>query len=152
MSNAGLPRGLTTWKGAAVRKADVMVAKNYPSKDEIDELNRIVVMWLDYAEDQARRRKQIFLHDWDAKLDDFLAFNERRVLPNAGTVSKDVADTKAAAEYEPRDGAPSLKRKPSARPAGRSKTPRPSCRSRSAGRENHEFEKTFRGNKRNSRY
>lgn len=92
--------GLTTWRGGAVRKADVSVAKNYLTEGEISELNRIVVMWLDYAEDQARRRKQVFLKDWETKLNEFLKFNERRVLPNAGSVSKDDADTFAEAEYE----------------------------------------------------
>jgi hypothetical protein len=71
--------GLTTWKGAAVRKADVTVAKNYLDEEEISELNRIVVMWLDYAEDQAKRRKQIFLKDWEARLNAFLEFNDRRI-------------------------------------------------------------------------
>jgi hypothetical protein len=92
--------GLTTWKGSVVLKADVTVAKNYLVENEISELNRIVVMWLDYAEDQARRRKQVFLKDWENKLNDFLVFNERRVLPGAGGVSKAGADEKAEAEYE----------------------------------------------------
>ena len=92
--------GLTNWKGAVVRKADVIVAKNYLPEEEISDLNRIVVMFLDYAEDQAKRRKQVFLADWKAKLDDFLRFNERGVLPDAGTVSRETADNKAASEYE----------------------------------------------------
>lgn len=92
--------GLTTWKRGAVRKADVSIAKNYLTEDEISELNRIVVMWLDYAEDQARRRKQVFLKDWEMKLNEFLKFNERRVLPNAGSMSKENADAFAEAEYE----------------------------------------------------
>lgn len=92
--------GLTTWAGADVRKTDVVVAKNYLREGEITELNRIVVMWLDYAEDQAKRRRQVFLHDWEKKLDEFLAFNERRVLPHAGSVSKADADARAEAEYE----------------------------------------------------
>ncbi len=92
--------GLTTWKGAVVRKGDVTVAKNYLKGDEIEELNRIVVMFLDYAEDQARRRKQIFLSDWKSKLDEFLRFNERNVLPGAGCVSRDAADDKAAREFD----------------------------------------------------
>jgi hypothetical protein len=91
--------GLMSWKGAVVRKADVTVAKNYLNKEEIDELNRIVVMWLDYAEDQAKRRKQVFLRDWENKLGEFLTFNERRLLPNAGTISKEKADARAASEY-----------------------------------------------------
>jgi hypothetical protein len=92
--------GLTAWKGERVLKADVTVAKNYLYEEEIGELNRIVVMWLDFAEDQARRRKQVFLKDWEVKLDDFLKFNERRVLENAGTVSQAVADSHAQAEYD----------------------------------------------------
>lgn len=92
--------GLTSWKEGTVRKADVTVAKNYLSASEVEELNRIVVMFLDYAEDQARRRKQVFLADWKAKLDDFLHFNDRAVLPDAGRVSRDGADRKAADEYE----------------------------------------------------
>jgi hypothetical protein len=60
--------GLTAWKGGAVRKGDVTVAKNYLREAEINELNRIVVMFLDFAEDQARRRKQIFLHTWISRL------------------------------------------------------------------------------------
>ncbi len=92
--------GLTSWKSGSVQKADVTVAKNYLNEVEIGELNRIVVMWLDFAEDQARRRKEIFLKDWAEKLDAFLAFNERNVLPNAGRVSKKQADVHAEGEYE----------------------------------------------------
>jgi len=100
-ANAELPNmGLTSWKGAVVRKGDVTVAKNYLDAREIDELNRIVVMFLDYADDQARRRKQVFLSDWKTKLDDFLRFNERNVLPDAGKVSREAADKKAEREYE----------------------------------------------------
>lgn len=92
--------GLTTWKGAVVRRPDITVAKNYLREPEITELNRIVVMFLDFAEDQAQRRKQIFLSDWQQKLDDFLRFNERNVLPDAGRVSREAADRKAHDEYE----------------------------------------------------
>ncbi|MCH7229000.1 virulence RhuM family protein [Haloferula sp. A504] len=92
--------GLTSWKGGVVRKGDVTVAKNYLKDGEIDELNRIVVMWLDFAEDQAKRRRQIFLKDWRTKLDDFLRFNDREVLENPGSVSKEEADAHAATEYE----------------------------------------------------
>lgn len=92
--------GLTVWKGAVVRKGDVTVAKNFLQDDEIDELNRIVVMWLDFAEDQARRRRQVFLRDWKTKFDDFLSFNDRDVLGTAGGVSKKEADEHARAEYE----------------------------------------------------
>lgn len=92
--------GLTSWKGDLVRKTDVTIAKNYLNADEIDELNRIVVMWLDYAEDQAKRRKQVFLGDWERKLDEFLTFNDRRVLPHKGGVSKAEADAHAEEQYE----------------------------------------------------
>lgn len=92
--------GLQTWKGGAVRRVDITIAKNYLREEEISELNRIVVMWLDYAEDQARRRKQVFLKDWEIKLDDFLRFNERDVLTHKGSVSKKAADAHAKAEYE----------------------------------------------------
>jgi hypothetical protein len=92
--------GLTTWKGGTVRKQDVTVAKNYLNEEEIQELNRIVTMWLDYAEDQARRRKQVFLKDWETKLKEFLVFNERAVLSNAGSISKNDADARAEVEYE----------------------------------------------------
>ena len=92
--------GLTNWKAGEVRKTDVAIAKNYLTEQEIKELNRIVVMWLDYAEDQALRRKQVFMKDWERKLDEFLRFNDRDVLPNAGTVSKKSAEDHAREEYD----------------------------------------------------
>jgi len=92
--------GLTTWKGDVVRKADVTVAKNYLREGEIEELNRLVVMFLDFAEDNARRRKQVFLKDWRQRLDQFLEFNERDVLPDAGKISREHADKRALAEFE----------------------------------------------------
>ncbi len=92
--------GLTTWKSGSVQKADVTVAKNYLHEPEIGELNRIVTMWLDFAEDQARRRKEVFLKDWAERLDAFLKFNERNVLDGAGRVSKKQADAHAESEYE----------------------------------------------------
>ena len=91
--------GLQTWKGAVVRKRDITIAKNYLHEDEISELNRIVVMFLDYAEDQAKRRKQVFLNDWKEKLDAFLQFNERNVLEGAGEFSRESADRHAQEEY-----------------------------------------------------
>ncbi|MRS03468.1 hydroxyacid dehydrogenase [bacterium] len=92
--------GLTSWKTDEVRKTDVTIAKNYLKEEEIDGLNRIVVMWLDYAEDQAQRRKQVFMKDWKRKLDEFLKFNDRQVLSDAGKVSKQEADDFAKDEYE----------------------------------------------------
>jgi len=92
--------GLTSWARDEVSKTDVTLAKNYLAGDEISELNRIVTMWLDFAEDQAARRKQVFMRDWQKKLDEFLRFNERDILPDAGKVSKKMADEKAQAEFE----------------------------------------------------
>ena len=93
----GLTHTATT---GVVRKSDIKTAKNYLNQDEIGELNRIVTMWLDFAEDQVKRKKQIFLHDWQEKLDQFLQFNDRNVLQGAGTITKQQADEKTAAEYE----------------------------------------------------
>ncbi len=92
--------GLTTWGAGVVRRQDVTVAKNYLCENEVTELNRIVVMFLDFAEDQAQRKKQVFLRDWQQKLDEFLRFNERNVLGGAGKVSREDADRKAGEEYE----------------------------------------------------
>lgn len=92
--------GLTTWKGAKVRRADVTVAKNYLTEDEIRQLNRIVTMYLDYAEEQAERRQPLYMRDWRAKLDAFLAFNERDILKDAGRVSAEIAQKLALGEYE----------------------------------------------------
>jgi len=92
--------GLTSWKGYKVGRTDVAVAKNYLSIEEIGELNRIVVMYLDYAEDQARRRKPLYMRDWRDKIDAFLKFNERAILEDAGKVSMEVAKALALEEYE----------------------------------------------------
>lgn len=100
-ANAEKPNmGLTTWKGAKVRRADVTVAKNYLNEGEIRQLNRIVTMYLDYAEEQAERRRPLYMRDWRAKLDAFLAFNERDILTDAGRVSAEVAQKLALDEYE----------------------------------------------------
>jgi len=92
--------GLTSWKGAKVRKGDVTIAKNYLNHEEIEHLNRIVEMYLNYAEDQAKRRRQVFMRDWREKLDAFLKFNERDILTNAGKVTKEIADNLALEHYE----------------------------------------------------
>ena len=92
--------GLKAWHGGVVRKGDVTIAKNYLREDEIEELNRIVVMFLDFAEDQARRKKQIFLHNWVTRLHDFLNLNERAILSDAGKVSREEAHRLAEEEYE----------------------------------------------------
>lgn len=92
--------GITTLDTNSIKSTDVTIAKNYLSEQEIDELNRIVVMWLDYAEDQAKRKQQVFLKDWENKLDAFLEFNERDVLQNFGQISKKDADKQAKEEYK----------------------------------------------------
>jgi hypothetical protein len=92
--------GLTTWKGAKVRRADVTVAKNYLSHDEISGLNRIVVMYLDYAEDQAKQRRPLYMRDWREKLDAFLRFNERQILDHPGKVAMAAAQQLALKEYD----------------------------------------------------
>lgn len=91
--------GLTSWKRTKVRKGDVTIAKNYLNTDEIEGLNRIVTMYLDYAEDQAKRHSQIFMRDWRKKLDAFLQFNERSILTQPGKVSKSLADQLALEQY-----------------------------------------------------
>ena len=94
--------GLTTWKNAPhgpIRKADVTIAKNYLTEQEIGELNRIVSMYLDYAEDQAHRKRAMHMTDWIARLDAFLRFNERNILTHAGKVSHELAEEHAHAEF-----------------------------------------------------
>lgn len=91
--------GLTTWKGHKVRKQDVTISKNYLDKEELDTLNRIVTMYLDYAELQAKNHKQMFMKDWNQKLDAFLQFNNQEILTNAGNISKKVADKLAEDKY-----------------------------------------------------
>lgn len=91
--------GVTSFKGSIVRKADVGIAKNYLQQPEIEELNRIVTMYLDYAEDQAQKRKTITMAQWSAKLDAFLEFNERDLLTNAGKIQMQVAQKLAAERY-----------------------------------------------------
>ena len=97
--------GLTTWAGGRVRKQDVTIAKNYLSREEIEALDRIVVMYLDYAEDQAQRRRTLTMRDWEDKLDAFLQFNEREVLTHAGKLRADVAEKLALERYESFDAA-----------------------------------------------
>jgi hypothetical protein len=79
--------GLTTWSGKRVRKQDVVTAKNYLNEDEVSELNRLVTMFLDFAEDRAKRRQQITMNEWVTQTDRFLDFNERQVLTGAGKVT-----------------------------------------------------------------
>lgn len=92
--------GLTSWKGSVVRRGDVAISKNYLKHDELDELNRIVTMYLDFAEDQAKRRKTMTMKEWEEKLDAFLSFNERDILTHAGKLRADVAERLAHERYE----------------------------------------------------
>ncbi len=95
--------GLTTWKNAPkgqIRKTDVSIAKNYLNKEELDSLNRIVTMYLDYAELQAKNGKLMYMRDWTNKLDAFLQFNEQTILTNFGKVKAEVAKIFAESEFE----------------------------------------------------
>ena len=92
--------GLTSWKSAKVRKSDVTVSKNYLNKEELDILNRVVSMYLDFAELQAQQKRQMFMKDWQEKLDAFLSFNGQEILSNPGKVQKKVADQLAEKCYE----------------------------------------------------
>ncbi len=100
-ANAAKPNmGLTSWDGARPRKQDVEVAKNYLGADELDALNRIVNLYLEFAEGQALRRKSMAMAQWIAKLDDFLRIADYAVLAHAGKVKHETALAKAHAEYE----------------------------------------------------
>ena len=95
--------GLTTWKNApkgSIRKTDIGIAKNFLNEKELDGLNRIVSMYLDYAENQAQKGVVMFMKDWVLKLDAFLQFNEEAILKRQGKVSHDVAVALAESEYD----------------------------------------------------
>jgi hypothetical protein len=95
--------GLITWKNAPtgrVRKTDVIVAKNYLQEKELNTLNRIVTMYLDYAEDQAEKNIPMTMQDWSQKLNAFLQFNERDILQDAGKVTAVIAKEFAISEFE----------------------------------------------------
>jgi len=95
--------GLTTWKNAPhgkILKPDVVVAKNYLTEKELKALDRIVTMYLDYAEDQAERGIPMTMQDWATKLNAFLQFNERDLLDHPGKVSAEVAKASAESEFE----------------------------------------------------
>lgn len=91
--------GLTTWTGVMPKKSDAEFAKNYLSEDEIDTLNRIVSLYLDFAELQAKEHKPMYMKDWIAKLDDFLKLSGKDLLTHAGTISAEIAKEKADSEY-----------------------------------------------------
>jgi len=92
--------GMTAWSGDKPRKTDAEIAKNYLNEKELDVLNRIVSMYLEFAELQALSRKPMYMREWIAKLDDFLKLSGRDILTHAGKVSHEKALEKAYAEYE----------------------------------------------------
>src|SRR3990172_5167407 len=92
--------GMTTWLGDKPRKTDAEIAKNYLNERELDILNRIVSMYLEFAELQALSRKPMYMREWILKLDDFLKVSGRDILTHAGKVSHEKALEKAHAEYE----------------------------------------------------
>ena len=95
--------GLTSWRkgpGGKVLPSDTLVAKNYLDKTEIDHLNRIVTLYLDFAELQAVRQKPMYMKDWTERLDAFLKFSEFEILTNAGSISHEVAKELALKQYE----------------------------------------------------
>jgi hypothetical protein len=91
--------GLTSWTGDNLRASDTGIAKNYLNSGELEALNRIVSMYLDFAELQAFSRKPMYMKDWIAKLDDFLRISDRDILTHTGKVSHQIALDKAKAEY-----------------------------------------------------
>jgi hypothetical protein len=100
-ADAGKPNmGLTNWKGLKVRKCDVTVAKNYLNETEIRNLNRIITMYLDYAEMQAERKQPVYMSEWKEKLDAFLTFNQQEILHDSGSVSMEIARRLALEEYD----------------------------------------------------
>jgi len=100
-ANAAKPNmGMTTWLGEKPRKTDAEIAKNYLNEKELDVLNRIVSMYLEFAELQALSRKPMYMREWITKLDDFLKVSGRDILKHTGKVSHEKALEKAYAEYE----------------------------------------------------
>lgn len=92
--------GLTNWRGPKVRKADVTIAKNYLSTDELAALNNLVEQYLVFAEGQALRRAPMTMNDWINKLHGFLSINDREILSHAGKISHDMAKAFAEVEYQ----------------------------------------------------
>lgn len=91
--------GLTAFKGAVVRKGDINISKNYLQEDEITDLNRIVTMFLDHAEDMARGKTPMTMKDWDNSLNEFLQFRRREILEGKGKVSREDMERKVLQEY-----------------------------------------------------
>ena len=92
--------GLTTWTGMMPKRTDAEFAKNYLNEEEIDTLNRIVNLYIDYAELRAKDHKPMYMRDWIMKLDDFLRLSDKEILTHAGSISAKLAKEKADAEYD----------------------------------------------------
>ena len=92
--------GLTSWTGAMPKRTDAEVAKNYLSADELDTLNRIVSLYLDFAELQAKSHQPMYMKDWIQKLDDFLKLSGKELLTHAGRISAEIAKQNADMEYD----------------------------------------------------
>ena len=92
--------GLTSWTGGLPKRTDAEIAKNYLSPEELDTLNRIVSLYLDFAELQAQSHKPMYMKDWIQKLDDFLKLSGKELLTHAGTISAELAKQKANQEYD----------------------------------------------------
>ena len=92
--------GLTSWSGGFPKRSDAEIAKNYLSSEELDTLNRIVSLYLDFAELQAQSHRPMYMKDWIQKLDDFLQLSGKELLAHAGTVSAELARQKANQEYD----------------------------------------------------
>jgi hypothetical protein len=91
--------GLASYKGHTVLQSDVTIAKNYLDRDELEDLNRIVTMFLDHAEDMARQHTPMYMKDWEDSLNEFLTFRRRNILQGKGKVSNTDMEKKALSEY-----------------------------------------------------
>ena len=92
--------GLTSWSGEHLKKSDVAIAKNYLSENELDVLNRIVTLYLDFAELQSLEQKPMYMKDWIEKLDDFLKLSNKQILTHGGKITHEMAKIKAETEYD----------------------------------------------------
>ena len=92
--------GLTSWSGGLPKRTDAEIAKNYLSSEELDTLNRIVSLYLDFAELQAQSHRPMYMKDWIQKLDDFLKLSGKELLTHVGTISAELAKQKANQEYD----------------------------------------------------
>jgi len=91
--------GMMVWQGVRPTESDAAIAKNYLSEDEVDTLNRIVMLYLEFAELQAKERIPMYMKDWIERLDDFLRASRKELLTHAGKISREVAEKKALAEF-----------------------------------------------------